>query len=79
MTNTYYHQVTKEQNDTKNVNIATDIAAYIESANPGDLDNYLTTLGEIGYQIYVTTGEDDRYYGGEYREKRCHPVLFSMY
>ncbi|QDQ03358.1 HAMP domain-containing histidine kinase [Lysinibacillus fusiformis] len=69
MTNTYYHQVTKEQNDTKNVNIATDIAAYIESANPGDLDNYLTTLGEIGYQIYVTTGEDDRYYGGEYREK----------
>ncbi|MGE6517484.1 HAMP domain-containing sensor histidine kinase [Lysinibacillus sphaericus] len=69
ITNTYYHQVTKEQNDTKNVDIATNIAEYIQSANPVDLDNYLTTLGEIGYQIYVTTGEEGHFYGGEYREK----------
>lgn len=35
-----------------------------------DLDNYLTTLGDIGYQIYVTTGEEHRFFGGEYRDKK---------
>lgn len=69
MTNTYYHQVIKEQNDAKNVKIAQDITQYIEKAAPSDIDNYLMTLGEIGYQIYVTTGENEHYYGGEYRDK----------
>ncbi len=68
-TNTYYHQVIKEKNDTKNVTIAKDIVKYIETAKPDDLDNYLTTLGEIGYQIYVTTGDKGNFYGGEYRDK----------
>lgn len=69
LTNTYYHQVTKEQNDAKNVKMAQDIARYIEQETPNNLDNYLMTLGEIGYQIYATTGEDGHYYGGEYRDK----------
>ena len=69
MTNTYYHQVIKEQNDAKNVKIAQEIAAYIEKAKPRDLANYLMTLGEIGYQIYVTTGVNEQFYGGEYRDK----------
>ncbi|MFJ7738326.1 sensor histidine kinase [Lysinibacillus sp. NPDC097287] len=69
LTNTYYHQVIKEQNDAKNVGIAKDIAGYIERAAPNDLDSYLMTLGEIGYQIYVSTGKDEQYYGGEYRDK----------
>ncbi len=58
VTNTYYHQVVKEKNDTKNVSIAQDIVHYIETDKPEDLNSYLTTLGEIGYQIYVTTGEE---------------------
>ena len=69
MTNTYYHRVIKEQNDAKNVKIAQDIASYIENAKPEDLANYLMTLGEIGYQIYVTTGENEYFYGGKYRDK----------
>lgn len=69
MTNTYYQQVIKEQNDEKNVKIAQDMARYIEKEKPSDLDNYLMTLGEIGYQIYVTTGENEHFYGGEYRDK----------
>ncbi|WP_155593455.1 HAMP domain-containing sensor histidine kinase [Lysinibacillus cavernae] len=68
-TNTYYHQVVKEKNDTKNVNIAQDIAHYIETAKPDDLNNYLMTLGEIGYQVYVTSGEEGHFFGGEYRDK----------
>ena len=68
-TNTYYHQVVKEKNDTKNVIIAQGIAHYIETAKPEDLDNYLMTLGEIGYQIYVTSGREGHFFGGEYRDK----------
>lgn len=68
-TNTYYHQVVKEKNDAKNVKIAQDIAKYIESSKPDDLDNYLTTLGEIGYQIYATNGNEGHFFGGKYRDK----------
>ncbi|WP_336636370.1 HAMP domain-containing sensor histidine kinase [Lysinibacillus fusiformis] len=68
-TNTYYHQVVKEKNDTKNVVIAQGIAQYIETAKPEDLNNYFMTLGEIGYQIYVTAGEEGRFFGGDYRDK----------
>ncbi|KOY83850.1 HAMP domain-containing histidine kinase [Lysinibacillus macroides] len=68
-TNTYYHQVVKAENDAKNVKIAQSIANYIEMAKPLDLDNYLATLGDIGYQIYVTTGEEERFFGGQYREQ----------
>ena len=69
LTNTYYHQVTKEKNDAKNVVIAQDITEYIEQEVPSNLDNYLMTLGEIGYQIYATTSEEGHFYGGEYRDK----------
>lgn len=68
-TNTYYHQVVKEKNDAKNVTIAQDIAQYIETAKPKDLDHYLMTLGKVGYQIYVTSGEEGQFFGGEYRDK----------
>ncbi|MGF0468161.1 HAMP domain-containing sensor histidine kinase [Lysinibacillus sphaericus] len=68
-TNTYYHQVVKEKNDIKNVIIAQGIAQYIETAKPEDLNSYFMTLGEIGYQIYVTTGEQGNFFGGEYRDK----------
>ncbi|MFJ7375781.1 HAMP domain-containing sensor histidine kinase [Lysinibacillus capsici] len=69
VTNTYYHQVVKEKNDAKNVSIAQDIVHYIETNKPEDLNSYLTTLGEIGYQIYVTTGEEGHFFGGPYRDK----------
>jgi signal transduction histidine kinase len=68
-TNTYYHQVVKEKNDTKNVNIAQDIVHYIETDKPEDLNSYLTTLGKIGYQIYVTTGDEGHFFGGQYRDQ----------
>lgn len=53
LTNTYYHLVTKELNDEKNVVIAHEIASYIETTPHVELEHYLSTLGQIGYQIYV--------------------------
>ncbi|MNI08314.1 Heme sensor protein HssS [compost metagenome] len=53
LTNTYYHLVAKELNDEKNVAIAKEITEYIETTQNLDLEHYLSTLGQIGYQIYV--------------------------
>ena len=67
LTNTYYNLVTKEQNDEKNVVIAEEIAQYVEKTNNIDLENYLSMLGETGYQLYVV-GESgySQFFGGEF-------------
>lgn len=78
-TNTYYHQVVKEKNDAKNVNIAKDIVHYIETAKPEDLNNYLKTLGEIGYQIYVTSGEEGYFLVETIVIKHCQHLLLTAF
>ncbi|OKL37847.1 sensor histidine kinase [Domibacillus mangrovi] len=70
LTNSYYHRVMKERNDEKNVEIAETIVAHIEQAPQLDLANYLTTIGGIGYQLYVVDElGKEFFYGGEYRVK----------
>lgn len=70
VTNTYYHRVIKERNDTKNVQIAETIVRHIEESPDMDLSNYLETIGDIGYQLYVVDeAGKDYFYGGEYRAK----------
>lgn len=68
LTNTYYQLVTKEQNDEKNVAIAQNITRYIESTPDLDLEHYLSTLGDIGYQFYVV-GESgySQFFGGAFK------------
>src|SRR5690625_246351 len=51
--NTYYHQQLRGENDAKNMQIAEDIATYIESEPNIDLDNFLTTEATVGYKLYV--------------------------
>ncbi|NYF23178.1 cell wall metabolism sensor histidine kinase WalK [Sporosarcina sp. JAI121] len=51
--NTYYHQQLKGQNDEKNMNIAKNIASFIESDKELDLENYLLTQSSVGYKLYV--------------------------
>ncbi|MEG0258668.1 MAG: HAMP domain-containing sensor histidine kinase [Lysinibacillus sp.] len=79
VSNTYYHRVIKEKNDTKNVVIAEDIVTYIETNKPIDLTAYLTTLGDIGYQIFVTTDEEKgQFYGGEFRDKQLSDEVIQQ-
>src|SRR5690554_2983289 len=70
LTNTYYLMVTKELNDEKNVAIAQEITQYIESTPTMDLEHYLSTLGQIGYQLYVA-GESgySQFIGSEFEVK----------
>lgn len=68
--NTYYHRVMKERNDAKNVQIAETIVGHIEASPKMDLANYLETVGDIGYQLYVADETGAEYfYGGKYRAK----------
>lgn len=68
LSNTYYQSVMKERNDKKNVEIAESIAAHIEASPNLPLSDYLSTVGKIGYQLYVVdeTGKG-HFYGGKYR------------
>jgi signal transduction histidine kinase len=68
LTNTYYQNVMKERNDKKNMEIAKSIAAHIEASPKLPLSNYLSTVGKIGYQLYVVDESGKgHFYGGKYR------------
>ncbi|WP_397536770.1 ATP-binding protein [Rummeliibacillus pycnus] len=70
LTNTYYHQVTKQKNDEKNVAIAQSIIKHINEVPDLNLDHYLKTIGDVGYQIYIVEdNEKHKFYGGNYRVK----------
>ena len=68
--NTYYHQQLRGENDAKNMQIAEDIATYIESEPHIDLENFLTTEANVGYKLYVVneSGESNLY-GVPFREE----------
>lgn len=74
LTNTYYQRVMKERNDTKNVKIAESIVSHIENSPQLDLSDYLSTVGKIGYQLYVVdeTG-NGQFFGGPFRIKELNP------
>jgi signal transduction histidine kinase len=70
MANTYYYLVTEELNDEKNVAIAQQLTQYIESTEDLDLEQYLSTLGQIGYQLYVAGASGySRFFGSEFALK----------
>lgn len=51
--NTYYHQQLKGQNDAKNMDIALEIADYIEKEKPSDLASYFRTQAATGYKLFI--------------------------
>lgn len=70
ITNTYYHQVIKAPNDEKNIEIAKQMVTYIEQQQNLVLQDYLSMLGEVGYQLYVVNDKGEgQFYGGAYRDK----------
>ncbi|GIN90902.1 sensor histidine kinase [Siminovitchia terrae] len=53
--NTFYHQLLKEKNDEKNMEIALSLASFIESEKKLDLESFLQTQSATGYKIYVVS------------------------
>jgi signal transduction histidine kinase len=59
----------KPFNDEKLVGIAEQMKQYVEKA-PDSMDDYLQIAAALGYEIYLTDGqEDDRFYGSEFRKQ----------
>lgn len=78
LTNAYYHKNMKASNDEKNVKIAETIVAHIEKSTQLDLSDYLATIGDIGYQIYVVDNFGYyQFFGGEYRVKTIDPTTIE--
>ncbi|AZN38833.1 sensor histidine kinase [Paenibacillus albus] len=67
--NIYYHIKLKPFNDEKLVSIAEHMKNFIES-DPADMERYLGNAAALGYEIYVTDGqEESRFYGRVFREQ----------
>lgn len=71
--NTYYHSHLKEVNNDKNMTIAQSFANLVGDVQPEQRHATLTTLGDAGYQLYVTDGDTVERYGGEYRVESIDP------
>lgn len=69
VSNAYYQYNLKESNDEKNTEIATEIASFIE-ANPNvSLEEYLTTIADAGYQMYLADSDNsEQFFGADFNE-----------
>ncbi len=74
ISNTYYQQILKPDNDEKITKIAESVATYMEEHPTLDLKEHLNHISSVGYQIYLTNdaGEED-FFGAEFREKNLSP------
>lgn len=63
--NTFYHQQLRPQNDAKNMQIAQDMASYIEATPDINLDDYLTAQANVGYKVFVTNDMGEEHFYGE--------------
>lgn len=71
LTNIYYQNKLKEQNDRKMIKIASEISEFLYSHDSINLGEYFYHLGSIGYQLYVTDGEKmNEFYGSSFRESK---------
>lgn len=67
--NYFYLTSTKEINDENNVKIALEMKSALEQMHSIDLENYLTSIGNIGYQLYVINEDGyEEFFGGEFRD-----------
>ncbi|SEQ49301.1 Signal transduction histidine kinase [Virgibacillus subterraneus] len=68
VSNTYYHQTVKQENDRKNMEIAKGMAEF--AVTQDNLDSYLKHTAASGYQLYVINSSgQEKFYGGSFRDK----------
>ena len=68
--NAFYQYSLKGSNDEKNMNIAIDIANYIEKNESLNVNQFFELQAKTGYKFYVVDEENnDKFYGNEFRKK----------
>lgn len=74
ISNSYYQQKLKPDNDEKVTVIAESVASYIEEQPNLNLHDHLENMAATGYQIYlVATNGEEHFYGAQFREKDLSP------
>lgn len=69
ISNAYYQHFLKDENNAKNVEVSQSIKTYIESDPDIDVDAYLKSIAEVGYQIIVVDDTHNRsYFGNDFRD-----------
>ncbi|MEL3972126.1 HAMP domain-containing sensor histidine kinase [Rossellomorea oryzaecorticis] len=70
LSNTYYQQKLKPENDRKNTMIALNIAEFAEGHPDIDLEEYLENLSAVGYQLYlVDDSGEGTFFGAPFKDK----------
>jgi signal transduction histidine kinase len=70
LSNTYYQQKLKPDNDRKNTTIALNIAEFAEGHPDIDLEEYLENLSAVGYQLYlVEDSGEGTFFGAPFKNK----------
>lgn len=68
VTNIYYHFYLKPENDKKITNIAENSVAIYEENDDQSVDDYFSTLTDLGYQFYIVDQEgNSKMYGVPFR------------
>ncbi|MEI4789614.1 HAMP domain-containing sensor histidine kinase [Bacillus sp. FJAT-53060] len=80
ISNAYYQYSLKPYNDKKLTRMAEEVKTFYESSSMDDLDDYLTNIGELGYQIYLVDEQGKGiFFGGSFRNKELsHQVVESV-
>lgn len=69
VSNIYYQAKIKPQNDAKLTGMTIEIQQFTES-HPDAMEDYLQSVAELGYKLYLTNAEgESRLYGQPFREK----------
>lgn len=70
ISNSYYQQKLKPENNEKVTLIAESVASYIEEHPNLNLHDHLENMATTGYQIYlVAASGEEHFYGSQFREK----------
>ncbi|QWC23791.1 HAMP domain-containing histidine kinase [Bacillus haikouensis] len=75
LSNVYYQQYLKPQNDLKNAGIGKEMAGFIEEHPEVGIDEYLKHAASAGYKFYLVDGKTDegKFFGAPYRDKKLDP------
>ncbi|WP_238941796.1 HAMP domain-containing sensor histidine kinase [Bacillus sp. REN10] len=68
LSNIYYQMILKPYNDQKNTMIAQEMVDYVKLHPEMKLDSYFEHLAAVGYQVYITDGQQEQFYGKAFRE-----------
>lgn len=78
ISNMYYQNNLKPENDEKNTHIATEMASFIEENPEVNIEEYMDNIAEIGYQVFLVSESDDgTFYGGEFRETELRDEIIN--